>query len=48
MMLNDKLLCVRKMLPQMPTMDPRAVGAYDVVIVNKQSLQEIKQELHHE
>ena len=48
MMLNDKLLCLRRILPRMPTLDPRAVGAYDVVVVSKQSLLEIKQGLQHE
>lgn len=40
---NGKLLCVRKLLKNMPTTDPRIVGDYDLVFVDQETLKEIRQ-----
>lgn len=45
---NGTFLCVRKLLARMPTMDKRIIGDYEIVVINNQILEEIRQELQNE
>jgi hypothetical protein len=47
LMKNGTFLCVRKILNIMPAMDPRVVGDYEVVVVPKEIVSQLKQGLQN-
>lgn len=45
---NGTFLCFRPMLAEMPVIDPRVTGDYDIVVIPQQVLKQIKQGLENE
>ena len=41
-LVNGTFLCIRKVLKNMPAIDPRTVGEYEVTVLDKETLKQIR------